>query len=60
MMYTKTDTSQQQVLYRQHRNEIHNNQGERTAAHESSQQLHWLTRKSLAHAQILSTIARKA
>jgi SAM-dependent methyltransferase len=76
---------EQQVLHRQHRYEIHNEQGERTAAHESSQQLHWFTReqlkkhlksagfiiesqipdfkptrKSLAQAQILSTIARKA
>jgi len=75
---------EKQLLHRQHRYEIHNDQGELTATHESSQQLHWFTReqlkkhlksagfvietqipdfkptrKSLARAQILSTIARK-
>lgn len=75
---------EKQILHRQHRYEIHNDHGELTATHESSQQLHWFTReqlkahlkaagftiekqipdfkptrKSLAQAQILSTIARK-
>jgi SAM-dependent methyltransferase len=76
---------EKQILHRQHRYQLHNDQGDLTATHESSQQLHWFTRaqlkahlqaagfvietqipdfkplrKSLAQAQILSTIARKS
>jgi SAM-dependent methyltransferase len=75
---------EKQILYRQHRYEINNTEGELTASHESTQQLYWFTReqlkahlkaagfviekqypdfkpnrKSLAQAQILSTIANK-
>jgi hypothetical protein len=75
---------EKQKLHRQHRYQIHNAEGELTATHESTQQLHWFTRmqlknhlkaagfviekqyadfkpnrKSVAQAQILTTIARK-
>lgn len=76
---------EKQLLRRQHRYEIHNNDGSLIASHESEQRIHWFTRAqlkrqlleagfviekqipdfkplrtSLAQAQILSTIARKA